>query len=181
MGSNKLANWLQVAANIGILTGLILVGLQMQQNFKLSQSQIISDGYAAVRADHASLMGESPTVAVAKALTDPESLTMSDLLIMDSYLSQAFLRKQRILLLAGAGVYTDDLPFVDDELRDSWIEYYFGNSFAKSWFEAKQGRGDFRNKLGDMIAAKIPFISDTATLDFVLDFNPTTSELEPEN
>ncbi len=181
MDSNKLANWLQVAANIGILTGLILVGLQMQQNFKLSQGQIISDGYVAARADRAILMGESPTVAIAKSLTDPESLTMSEVLIVDSYLTQAWLRQQRIQVLASAGVYIGNLPFVSDELSDYWAEYYFGNSFAKSWFEARRSRGEFRNKLGDMIAVKFPLILDTATLNLVLDFNPATSELEPEN
>ena len=35
----EILDWLQVAANIGILAGLILVGLQMQQNFKLSQKE----------------------------------------------------------------------------------------------------------------------------------------------
>ncbi len=32
MDSNKLANWLQVGANIGIVGGLVLVALQLEQN-----------------------------------------------------------------------------------------------------------------------------------------------------
>ncbi len=43
MDSNKFSNWLQVAPNIGILAGLILVGLQMQQNTDLLRMQLLKD------------------------------------------------------------------------------------------------------------------------------------------
>ena len=35
MNTGKFNNWLQIAANLGILIGLILVGFQMRQNSEL--------------------------------------------------------------------------------------------------------------------------------------------------
>jgi hypothetical protein len=43
MESSKLGYWLQVSANIGILAGLILVGLQMTQSNSLAATQLLSD------------------------------------------------------------------------------------------------------------------------------------------
>ncbi len=40
MDSNKLANWLQVGANIGIVGGLVLVALQLEQNSDLARRDI---------------------------------------------------------------------------------------------------------------------------------------------
>ncbi len=53
-----------------------------------------------------------------------------------------------VMLAMGFGSLILRFGFVNDELRDSWVEYYFGSSFAKSWFEANRGTGEYRNKLG---------------------------------
>ena len=37
----KTANWLQVTANLGIVAGLILVGVQLQQNTDLLKTQLL--------------------------------------------------------------------------------------------------------------------------------------------
>ncbi len=48
MESSKFGYWLQIGANVGILAGLILVGLQINQNTELTRMSIFSaeqDGY----------------------------------------------------------------------------------------------------------------------------------------
>ena len=39
MDSNKIANWLQVAGNLGLLAGLVLVGFQISEKHKAGQSR----------------------------------------------------------------------------------------------------------------------------------------------
>ena len=41
MNSSKVAGWLQVAANVGIVAGLILVGVQLKQNSDLLKTQLL--------------------------------------------------------------------------------------------------------------------------------------------
>ena len=43
MNSGKLSNWLQIAANVGIVVGLLLVGVQLKQNSDLLKTQLLYD------------------------------------------------------------------------------------------------------------------------------------------
>ncbi len=74
----KLGQWLQVSANIGILAGLILVGLQINQNTELMRLSFYSaeeDGYLMMGA---TTSGETLAAAWAKAIEEPESLTRNE-------------------------------------------------------------------------------------------------------
>jgi len=42
MRTERLASWLQITANIGIIGGLILVGFQLQQNSDILRAQMMS-------------------------------------------------------------------------------------------------------------------------------------------
>jgi hypothetical protein len=44
--SGKLANWLQILANLGLIAGLVLVAVQIKQNTDTTKAQMISDGLA---------------------------------------------------------------------------------------------------------------------------------------
>ena len=58
MESSKVGYWLQVGANIGILAGLVLVALQMEQNqssagvWKPTVSLLVGVGYRELRSIH---------------------------------------------------------------------------------------------------------------------------------
>ncbi len=41
MDSSRLNHWLQVSANIGIVLGLVLVGVQLKQNSDLTRIQML--------------------------------------------------------------------------------------------------------------------------------------------
>ena len=89
MESSKVGYWLQVGANIGILTGLIMVGLQINQASYLVRNQLVSDQTSDRMAAMASMLGESPAEVVAKAVTTPEQLTDAELVVMDSWIDHA--------------------------------------------------------------------------------------------
>lgn len=74
----KVAQWLQVVANIGILLGLILVGLQIQQSSHLTRGALFFsshiDGWQAIDLSDKS---ENFSKTFAKAVLEPERLTDS--------------------------------------------------------------------------------------------------------
>jgi len=79
MDSNKISNWLQVAGNFGLLAGLILVGFPINQNTEIARTSLTARSFELAMQMNLSRMGENPEVALAKAATDPESLTDEEL------------------------------------------------------------------------------------------------------
>ena len=78
--------WLQVGANVAILAGLVLVGFQMKQSSDLQKMQIIRDDTAAYMANEMGSIGENFSAVWAKSMESPDSLSLEELRIIDSYL-----------------------------------------------------------------------------------------------
>ncbi len=75
MDSNKLANWLQVGANIGLLGGLVLVAIQISQSNAIATSSAGSVYFQQYQDYLVAGMGENPAVVRAKAIFEPDSPT----------------------------------------------------------------------------------------------------------
>jgi hypothetical protein len=111
-----------------------MIGLEMNQNFQVAKSQLVSDGKIARREDFRVIMGENPSIIIAKSIENPESLIHSEKLVVDAYLSIAISSVQRLISIRDTGIYTDDLTFMNSIVNQEWVGFYFGNSYAKPWF-----------------------------------------------
>lgn len=129
----KLGQWLQVSANIGILAGLILVGLQINQNTELMRLSFYSteeDGFLAMGA---TLSGETLATAWAKAIEEPESLTTAEMVQLEGYLQNVWTQIGRRDYLYEEGLYE-----VSGESNIAWLaKRTFGNTFARAWWLEK--------------------------------------------
>ncbi len=45
MNTEKLSHWVSILSNIGLLAGLILVAIQINQNTDLARTEMVSRGY----------------------------------------------------------------------------------------------------------------------------------------
>ncbi len=93
MDSNKLANWLQVCANFGLLGGLVLVAIQINQNsdqlsqtHQLTRAELLSNQHDAWIEIDASKQSENFAKVLAKSIIKPDELTASEILELDGYL-----------------------------------------------------------------------------------------------
>lgn len=86
MESNKVGYWLQIAANIGILGGLVLVGLQMRQNSELLELQLLREEADSFIAAQQAYVGENFAEVWQKHIQEPENLTLAEMRIMESNL-----------------------------------------------------------------------------------------------
>lgn len=82
MEFSKVGYWLQVGANIGILVGLILVGLQIKQNTDITRAEFTNQLWGSANQMALSLLGENPASTIAKAQKNPSSLTDEEILIV---------------------------------------------------------------------------------------------------
>jgi hypothetical protein len=83
MESGKVGHWLQVAANIGILAGLLLVGGQMMQSNTLAASQLFSESVDSQIARQLAQLGEQPDASMRRVMYEPDDATKDDYFIAD--------------------------------------------------------------------------------------------------
>ena len=162
MNMDKLNQWLMVASHLGILAGLILVGVQINQDNDLTRMQIFSDTTTLRIQMHEALMGENPAPVVMKSLMHPEDLSLEELRVMDAYLLSAVNEARLRLVLAQAGLR------VDSTEAENLLIFYFGNRFAQEWWKQFTSSGeDMENALNVELGRIIRSAENTdMTLDF---------------
>ena len=142
MDMDKLNQWLLVASHLGILAGLILVGVQINQDNALTRMQIFSDTTTSRIQMHEALMGDNPAPVVMKSLVHPEELSLEELRVLDAYLLSAVNEARLRLVLAQEGLR------VDSTEEENLLYFYFGNRFAQEWWKQFTSSGeDMENEL----------------------------------
>ncbi len=87
MDSDKINRWLTLGANIGVLTGLILLVTEIRQNSLIAEMQFDADYYSAREQADVLMVAKEPAEAWSKSVIDPESLSAAEFKILDSYLA----------------------------------------------------------------------------------------------
>ena len=137
MDIDRATSWLQIAANVGILGGLILVALQMNQNEELLRTQILHDTRQGTLDFTLSMMGEDPAVVLAKVAGTPDKLTESDKIVWRSLDANLGTQWYRLLEMSEAGL-------LEDEVWQNQISYdvgtYYNHPYGRNWLleELKQ-------------------------------------------
>ena len=133
MDSNKISGWLQVAANIGILAGLILVGLQMQQNSDLLRMQLLKEEATSYLATESVILGENYADVYAKSITDPKSMSIADMRIEDTMLwSHGVVRWSNTYRLYELGLVEEE-QWKSEVTRD--LAFLYGSAYGRAWWD----------------------------------------------
>jgi hypothetical protein len=132
--------WLQVGANIGILMGLVLVGLQMQQNSSLVELQIMqqsADSYANVLMSQA---GEEFPSVWEKHMIEPENLTIGEYRVIDLHYWNAIQRWRNKHLLFEKGLLDESEWQADVQGNAAAL---FNNRFGRAYWENLENKSDW--------------------------------------
>ena len=133
MESSRVGYWLQVAANIGILAGLALVGFQMQQNSDLLRMQLLKEEASSYLATEAVILGENYAEVYAKSVTDPKSMSIADMRIENTMLwSHGVFRWVNTYRLYELGL-VDERQWKSEVTRD--VGFFFGNAYGRAWWD----------------------------------------------
>ena len=141
MDSNKVANWLQIGGNIGIVVGLILVAVQIKQSSDLAHAQLVSDGYAMSISLQLALAGEEPGVAWTKAINDPENVTDDDLMKLDVMLRAIWYFMTRMEYMNELGMSSVTTP----QRAEFFVWDFLDNPVALAWWEVAEAEGGVGN------------------------------------
>lgn len=141
MNSEKMGNWLQILGNFGLIAGLVLVAVQIQQNTTATEAQMISEAIAARNEFQLAIVGEDAAEALAKAIDDPANLTTKELIVLKNLQMANYIHRVRNERIIELGYSTLRGP---SDLSNATVYEYLGNSFGMAWWQETSSEGLWR-------------------------------------
>lgn len=173
MDADKMGNWLQVGANLGIILGLVLVGFQLKQNSDLLKVQLLFEESQSFISHERLMMGENPAAAWARSLEDPDGLSLEEARIMDAYLYAMTEQWRASHLLHELGI-----------LEDEWAKrvteeagFYLGSKWGRGWWNVYKVQTRIPPEMVSIVEAELAESPDF-TLDYQDDLRKARSALD---
>lgn len=145
----QLNSWMGIAANIGVVAGLILVAVQIRQSTKITKAQVANDWFLADMQLELAMLGENPASVWAKALVTPDELDHTDAAVLDRYFNFGLVQIQRLQRMHELGVA--DAQWVE---RAGYLRWHLGNEVGRRWWSHFRGgfSEDFARMVDDILA-----------------------------
>jgi len=138
MQLEKTSHWLMIIGNFGLLVGVILVALQLNQNSELTREQLNYAMWTDRMNLQLAMMGENPAIVMAKATETPSEITVEESKVLDAvYLYWVFLEVRNALMIE-RGMALDEMASTYDPAapRSSIHISVLGNEYFKARFAA---------------------------------------------
>jgi len=161
MTTDRFASWIQIVGNFGLLAGLVLVGVQIQQNTTAVKAQMLSDQMAASIALRLTIAGENPAVAMSKAIDAPDELTTEELVVLQNIQLANYLYRARNELSLSLGVGS---PFSIETGAEASAAEFFGTPYGLAWWE--MNKATLWPTAAPETAVRIEELLDTAGPDY---------------
>jgi len=120
----------QIVTGLGVILGLVLVLLQMQQNEKLLAVQLASDTFENIQALESQVMGEEYAETLERIIDPSQKLTPADLYRYDAYTFSTLNAWRRMLLLSDLGLSNLTIESIINRETACW---FFGHEVGQAW------------------------------------------------
>lgn len=117
-------------ANIGVLAGLILVAVQINQSTDIARAQLANDYYPADMQLELSMMGDSPVGSWTKAVYSPGEVTREDAAILDRYFNFGVVQVRRLQQMQQLGLAEDEV--LAEQI--DYLKWHLGNDAGRRWW-----------------------------------------------
>ena len=130
--SDRVNSWLSLIASVGILAGLVLVAIELNQNTDQLRLQLVFQTTQKLFDNNRDLLGDNLTPTISKSITNPEDLTYEEFLIAGSYVLNLLNEWEDRFFIHEKGLISDQ-----DWKRhiDQNIGWTLGNRFAQEYWE----------------------------------------------
>jgi hypothetical protein len=149
MLTDTVNRWLTLSANVGVIAGLILVAVQIDQNTRIMKAQIVNDYYLADMNLELAMMGDNPAISWAKAVYAPNELNHVDAAILDRYFNYGMVQIGRLRKMHELGMADDDW-----EDRINYLGWHLGNEVGQRWWAnyKEDSSGEFIQMVDEALA-----------------------------
>lgn len=128
---DRAARWLALAANAGVILGLILVIVEVRQNAELTRTQMEQRKNDFLAEIEFSLGNRESAEVWVKAIRTPEGLTDAEMKMVEARLVSLMLQWDHLFQMERSGLVTR--AHVGQHIANS-APYYFGSRFGKRWW-----------------------------------------------
>lgn len=135
-GMDRLNGWLTLAANLGVVLGLIILIVEVRQNADLTRAQMESGRSDLLAQIELSLASPEIGAAWVKSIRSPETLTDVEVRTVESHLVAVMLQLAHMFNMEKIGLVSRE------ETRRSVqniVPYYFGSRHGKNWWHWQEG------------------------------------------
>ena len=157
--------WLSLGASLGVVVGLILLVVELEQNRQFARTQFLMDGDASFQDIETAMLGETPSEVWAKSILEPESLSPAELKVLDSWLIHRLSRWARTWELETQGFLSEGET--ERMVRRS-APFIFGNRSAKVWWSREMNTWDA--EFTELIDSIIKEIDDSRNQEWIESF-----------
>ena len=172
-------DWLQLSANVAILSGVVLVIFQLRQNADLLELQILKQDVDSYIAGELMMIGENYADTWQKMIEEPENLNLAELRAIESHLwAHDIVRWRHLYDMHSRGLLDEDAwkRMVSDDLA-----YELAHPYGRAWLEYIRDNTDLPPELVEFIddgLAKAGHNHPAATFDRILESAKKKIELE---
>lgn len=164
MDADRLNNWLGIAANIGVLVGIVILAAEVRQNSEHLAVQLEFQTSQKIYENNRDFLDPDTARVFAKAITRPEEMSLDEVLKGSALILNLLGEWEERYFMYEAGLI-DDAEWRQHVARN--IEWTLGSRFARVAWEA--GKSGFEPDFTEHVDGLLDDVSETSTLDWWLE------------
>ena len=129
--TDRLNRWLTLAANLGVIVGLIILIVEVRQNADLTRAQLLANRDDLLVQIELSLASPESSAAWVKSIREPEGLTDTEIRMVESHLVAVMLQWHHMFTMEEAGLTSRG--HTKQHILNV-APYYFGSRHGKNWW-----------------------------------------------
>ena len=131
MESDRLNRWLTLAANFGVILGIVFVVLEIRQNRDIAMAQVRLEYAAGWRSIDEQRQDEAFAGVYSKSILRPDELTLREIIQLDAYYAGVIDQMLSAQTASKAGLREGQLQDVALQVAIG----YFSNAYAQAWWQ----------------------------------------------
>ncbi len=156
MDADRVNKWMSRGASIGVLAGIILLAYEINQATLTTRAEIINSYQDRWVTLDLSWQDREIAATWAKALEDPNELTLTEMIQLNGFMWAYFDHIATISDLWDLGIL-DDLTRTPEEIISVNTYIFFGNKFSQAWLEEnRENIGPRTMEMVDQVLSKVP-------------------------
>ena len=162
MDADRVNKWVSWGASIGVLAGIILLAYEINQATLTTRAEIINSYQDRWVTIDLSWQDREIAAALAKALEDPNELTLTEMIQLNGFMWSYFDHIDSNRLLWTLGIL-DDRSQTPEQIIYNNAYMFLGNKFSQAWVEEN------RENLGGRTMEIVDQVLNEVTADETFD------------
>lgn len=108
MRNKSLTDWIQIAGNVGLIAGLVLVAVQIRDSNRIASAEMFSASIESTVEINTAQLGETPQESMSRVLYQTKQATVEDFYVADRIYDALLRILVRVHVFEELGVYGSD-------------------------------------------------------------------------